>query len=102
MCDGLYVALDKWDDFVCKPYDRGFELDLFERVVNNITHVKHIAIPEVVLRNEVASLHEMFGNFPNLKVLFIVIDAQPDLQFVDNDTKVQQRWEFESTQGKPF
>ncbi len=33
----------------------------------------------------------------NLKVLFIIIDAQPDLQSADNDIKMQQQWKFKST-----
>lgn len=43
-----------------------------------------------------------FQYFFNLKVLFIIVDAQPDLQSADNDMKVQRRWEFESTQGGGF
>lgn len=35
-------------------------------------------------------------------MLFIVVDAQPDLQPADIDVKVQRRWEFESTQGGAF
>lgn len=44
----------------------------------------------------------MFHYFFHLEVLFIIVDAQPDLQSADNDMKVQRRWEFERTQGGAF
>lgn len=102
MRDALYIALDKWDDFLCEPDDRQFQPDLFELLVDIKSDLTRIAVPEALLRSEVATLPEMFRNFFNLKVLFIIVDAQPDLQSADNDVKVQRRWEFESTQGGAF
>ncbi|KAI4128809.1 MAG: hypothetical protein LQ347_004030 [Umbilicaria vellea] len=102
MRDTLYVALDKWDDFLCEPDDRLSQPDLFEQLVDIKPDVTRIAVPEVLLQSEVATLPEMFRYFSNLKVLYIIVDAQPDLQSADNDMKVQRWWEFESTQGGAF
>lgn len=33
-------------------------------------------------------------------MLFIIVGTQTDLQFADNDMKVQRRWELESRQGE--
>lgn len=97
MRDALYVALDKWYDFLCEPNDRRFEPDLFEQLVGFKSDLTRIAVPEALLPSNVTLLSEMFQYFFNLKVLFIIVDAQPDLQSADNDVKVQRRWEFEST-----
>ena len=102
MRDALYVALDKWDDFLWEPDDRQFQPDLFEQLVDIKSNLTRIAVPEALLRSEVATLPEMFRYFFHLKVLFIIVGAQPDLQTADNDTRVQRRWEFESTQGGAF
>jgi len=102
MRDALYIALDQWEDFLCEPYDRQSEPDLFEKIVDVKEDLTRIAVPEALLRSEVASPPEMFWSFYNLKVLFIIVDAQPDLQSADNDMKVQRRWEFESTHGGTF
>jgi hypothetical protein len=100
--DALYVALDKWDDFLCEPVDRQYQPDLFEKLVVIRQDVTRIAVPEALLRSEVAALSDMFRYFFQLKVLFIIIDAQPDMRSADNDMKVQRRWEFESTRGGAF
>ena len=102
MCDALYIALDKWDDFLCEPDDRLSQPDLFEQLVDIKSELTRIAVPEALLRSELATLPEMFRYFLDLKVLFIVIDAQPDLQSAENDVKVQRWWEFDSTQGGAF
>ena len=102
MRDALYVALDKWNDFLCEPDDRQFEPDLFEQLVDVKSDLTRIAVPEALLRSEAATLPEMFRYFFSLKQLIIIVDAQPDLQSADDDTNVQRRWEFESTQGGAF
>ncbi len=101
MRDALYIALDRWDDFLCEPSDRLFQLDLFDQLIVVSTDLTRIAVPEALLRSEVAKLDDMFANFEP-RVLFIIVDPQPDLQSADNDMKVQRRWEFESTQGGAF
>ena len=100
--DALYVALDKWDDFLCEPDDRLSQPDLFEQLVDIKSDLTRVAVPEALLRSEAATIPEMFRYFFQLKVLFIIVDAQPDLQSADNDVKVQRRWEFEGSQGGAF
>lgn len=102
MRDALYVALDKWDDFLREPDDRLFERDLIDELVDSKPDLTLLAVPIALLRNEVASLVEMFRYHCNLKVLLIIVDPQPDLQSADKDAKVQHRWDFESTQGGAF
>ncbi len=100
--DVLYVAFDKWDDFLTEQYDRQSEPDLFEKLVNIEANITYIAVPEALLRSETSSLNEMIQLFSRIEVLFIIVDAPPDLQCADNDIKVQRRWELESTQGGSF
>lgn len=102
MRDALYLALDKWDDFLCEPDDRQFQPNLFEKLVDIKPDLTCIAMPEALLRNEVTTISEMFRYFFHVEVLLIIVDAQPDLQSADNVMKVQRRWEFESTQGGAF
>ncbi|KAL9630073.1 MAG: hypothetical protein Q9164_006597 [Protoblastenia rupestris] len=100
--DALYIELNKWMDFLCEPDDRRFQPDLFEQLLVTETDLKRIAVPEALLRSEVATLPEMLRHFFNLKVLLIIVNAQPNLQSGDNDMKVQRRWEFECAQGGAF
>ena len=102
MRDAVYIALDKWDYFLCEPYDRQFQPDVYEQLINIETDITRIAVPQALLQSEAATIPEIFLWFLNLKVLLIVVDAQPDLQSTDNDMKVQRRWEIESTQGGAF
>ena len=100
--DALYIALDKWDDFLCEPIDRQSQPDLIEQLVDIKADLTRIAVPEALLRSEVATLPEMFRHYFNLKVLFVIANTQPGLQFADKDMKAQWWWEFESTQGGAF
>ena len=102
MRDALYVALNRWDDFLCEPDDRLSQSDLFEQLVDIKSDLTRIAVPAALLRSEVASLPEMFRYSFNVKVLLVVVDPQPDLQSADNDVKVQHWWDFESIQGGAF
>ena len=102
MRDALYVALDRWDDFLCEPDDRLSLPDLFEQLVDNKSDLTRIAVPVALLKSELASLSEMFRYFFNLKALFVVVDPQPDLQPAGNEVKVHHRWDFESIQGGAF
>ncbi|KAE8453285.1 hypothetical protein EG329_011352 [Mollisiaceae sp. DMI_Dod_QoI] len=102
MRDTLYIALDKWDDFLCEPNDRLFQPDLLQRNVDIKPNLTRIAVPEALLRIQDAALPEIFWYFFHLKELFIVVDPQPDLESADNDMKVQRRWEIESTPGGAF
>ena len=100
--DALYIELDKWNDFLREPDDRQDQPDIFGQLVDVKPNLTRIAIPEALLRNQVDTLSEMFRYFFHLEVLFIIVDAQPDLQSLDSDAKAQRRWEFESTQGGAF
>lgn len=102
MHDALYIALDRWEDFLNEHYDRQAEPDLLLKLVNVVTNITYIAVPEALLRSETSSLNEMIWLFSRIEVLFIIVDAPPDLQCADNDIKVQRRWELESTQGGSF
>ncbi|MCJ1304479.1 hypothetical protein MMC08_007291 [Hypocenomyce scalaris] len=79
------MAVDKWNDFLCEPDDRRFQPDLFGHLVDVQPDLTRIAVPEALLR-----------------MLLIIVNAQPDLQSADNNMKPQRRWEFESTQGGAF
>ena len=102
MRDALYIELNKWTDFLCEPDDRRFQPDLYEQLLDIKTDLTQIAVPEVLLQSEVATLPEMLRHFFNLKVLLIVVNAQPDLRSGDDDVKVQRRWDFESTESRAF
>lgn len=58
-------------------------------------------MPQALLRKVAASIPALFEWFSGLIVLFIVIDAQPDLHLKDNEMS-QQRWELESSQRRAF
>lgn len=50
-----------------------------------------------MLQTDVAVIYGMFEFFFEPKVLFIIVDMQPD--FKDNDMKMQQQWELGSSRG---
>lgn len=102
MRDALYISLDTWGDFLNEQYDRQGEPDLLFKLVNVVADITYIAVPEVLLRSEIGSLYEMIWLFPRIEVLFIIIDAPPNLQRADNEMNMQRRWELESTQGGSF
>ena len=53
--DVLYVAREKWEDFLHEPDDRCFHPDLVDQMVTNImANVTHIAISEILLRSEIS------------------------------------------------
>ena len=100
--DTLYVALDRWDDFLREPDDRLSQPDLFGQLVDVKADLTRIAVPEALLRREVDTLPEMLRNFFRLRVLSIIVGAPPALQSADDDVKVRQRWEFRSARGAFF
>jgi hypothetical protein len=108
MHDALYIPLDIWYDFFHEPYDRQLQPDLEQHnfgVDCNLTPTR-IAAPEALLRSEATRLPSILAEsgwwFPKLEVLFIIVEAQPDLQPVENDMKVQRRWEVCIVQGGAF
>lgn len=111
--DALYVALDQRDDFLMEVLNRLFT-DLFETMVSVGCEVRCIAVPETLLhaqfftqetpQNGSSWLNVLFDltDFSNIRKLLVIIDEPADLQFADNDLKVQRRWEFQGTQGGSF
>jgi hypothetical protein len=98
--DALYVGREKWIDFLCDPSDTLFQPELLNQHADVDSDLTRLALPEGLLQqdNWVDDLPEMFRHFFGLRELLIIVGAQPNLQSVDNDKKVPQRWEFESAQ----
>lgn len=98
MCDTLYVPLDKKPDFLNEYRQttrwRGLGGQGFYYSVRS--KLTYIAIPEALLEDADIS-DEMFQNFFDPKVHFIIANTQPD--FEDNGMKVQQQWNLETFQG---
>jgi len=54
--DVLYIALDKWDEFLREPDDRCFQPDILGQIITvKSADVTRIAVPEALLRGEVAA-----------------------------------------------
>lgn len=100
MCDALYVAPDKWDDFLDEPHDRLFEPDHFGQHIQTHPALRYLAVPEAHFQS--GDLGGIFEYFHGVQVLLIVIGAQPDLQSINDSKKLQHRWEFESAPGGVF
>lgn len=91
--DTLYVAPNKFDDFVCEPWDRAFEPDLLGRMITSGPSVRRIAVLESLFQTMILGIDEVFHQYGGVQVIFIIVNAHDDM-------KVQQRWELENTQGK--
>ncbi|MCJ1387964.1 hypothetical protein MMC18_000807 [Xylographa bjoerkii] len=125
--DALYVAVDKWHEFLCEPDDRCFQTDMIDHLVHTqYADVTRIAIPEMLFRGEgevaaaladlivitvpfsciekyLADLQNLQARyFGQLKVLFIMVNTPLDLQPVNNDLKMQPRWEFKNIEEGTF
>ncbi|KAI9722706.1 MAG: hypothetical protein M1812_001637 [Candelaria pacifica] len=100
--DALYIPVDKWNDFLREPDDRLFQPDLVDQLVDTKSDITRIAVPEALLRKEAGMLSEVFRHFFNLEELVVIGDVQPDLRSMDEDSKAQRPWEFESTQEGAF
>ena len=51
--DTLYIAVDKWDEFLCEPDDRCFQPDMVEQFIHvHPANVTRIAVPEALFRGE--------------------------------------------------
>lgn len=77
---------------ICKNRQYPVFVDNFNRIsLNSLStfesDLTRITVPEALLRSKITTLSEMFQYFFNLKVLSIIVDAQPDLQSADNDIK---------------
>jgi hypothetical protein len=125
--DALYIALDKWDEFLCEPDDRCFQPDMVEQFIHvQPADITRIAMPEALFRGEgevavalaelmvitipFSFLYLYFSDlrklqdrfFGQLQVLFIMVDTPLDLQATNNGMKIQPRWELENIEGGAF
>lgn len=98
LSDALYVPFDKIFDFLNEHWQitRGLRLGVQGYHYSVQPKLTNIAIPEALL-HDADIIDEMFENFFDPKVLFIIVDTHPD--FEDNSMKVQQQWNLESFQG---
>lgn len=96
-CDVLYVPPDKKRSFLNEHWDKTRETGIQFVQFTTEQHLTCVAIPEALLHKNSYIICDIFENLWNPKVLFIILDTQPD--FEDNDTKVQQQWKLESFQG---
>ena len=125
--DVLYIAVDKWNEFLCEPDDRCFQPDMVDQFIHvHPANITRIAMPEALFRGEgevAAALAELiviiisfsffdlwFSDlqqsqdryFGQLRVLFIMVDTPLDLQPVKNGMKMQPRWELKNVKGGAF
>ena len=95
--DALFVACDKWDDFLWEPDRRLSKMDLFDKLVSWSPALTHVAVSVALLRTELDSLSSMFEYFFNLKVLLVIMKTHSDLPSAGKGVQAQQcRWEYES------
>lgn len=91
VCDVLYIALDKWEEFLREPDDRRSEPDLILQVIaNRWANIRRIAVPEALLqlpRSEpggpldMACLPEiMVGSFHSRFARFLLVYMVSNLQ----------------------
>ncbi|KAI1876880.1 uncharacterized protein JN550_000952 [Neoarthrinium moseri] len=100
--DILFVEFDKWEDFICEPDDRHFEPDIQGKMVSLSSDLTQIALPEALLLKEADTLPELFRSYFNVRVLFVIINEQPELQHDGDSTKPQAPWKVDSAQGGAF
>jgi len=103
--DALYVSLEKWIEFFSDPFETHWQRpELLNRQAQVDSDLTRLALPERLLQrdNWANCLSELFQYYFGLRELLIVVGAQPNLQSVDNEKKVQQRWELESAQQGAF
>lgn len=51
--DVLYIAVDKWNEFLCEPHDRMCQPDMVEKYIHSeAVNITRIAIPEELFRGE--------------------------------------------------
>ena len=55
-------------------------------------------MPEAFFQHDIP-LSDLFHFYCSLEKVFIILDAQSDIQSEMNDLKMQRRWELQSTQG---
>ncbi|KAF7622111.1 hypothetical protein F9C07_8145 [Aspergillus flavus] len=97
--DTLYISLKTWDDFSNEPYEIVFPPDHGSGYYNCAPPAfTRIAVPEAFFQHDIP-LSDLFHFYCSLEKVFIIPDAQSDIQSEMNDLKMQRRWELQSTQG---
>jgi hypothetical protein len=97
--DVLYSASKNWFDMLTEPTDRSFQPDLLDKNIQVAwpPGTRRIALPESIIRHDAATLSELFDGYYCPNMLYIIINAAPelDLQATDCNTATQQRWVVE-------
>lgn len=101
--DALYIPLDQEAEALWECSDR-FDTDIAETLVSQQSDIRCVAVTQALLQSNQCLLEDLIGlgDFMNIRKLLVIINEPADLQFVDNDSEIQQRWEFKSTQGGSF
>jgi hypothetical protein len=72
--DTIYVSRSQWNDFICEPLERPFELDLVERHLGCPGPMfSTLAIDDWNLCNEENCLAELFDNYYTIWKVFVVV-----------------------------
>ncbi|XXG98226.1 hypothetical protein Hte_004548 [Hypoxylon texense] len=90
--DTVYVGPCQWDDLLREPFDRLFAPDLDGRAVDIHPGLVRIAMPESLVRDVATTLSELFDHYYDLRLLYIVVDAPPNLSLqAAHDAIAKQR-----------
>lgn len=97
--DALFIAGDQWNAMFHEPIDLMFD--------TGGEHEFHPGFRYLAITEELFA--DVFGKLPGvidswaleLLVLFVILDAPPDLHFQPSESKTQRRWELENLDGSP-
>ncbi|KAI1452116.1 hypothetical protein F4805DRAFT_46428 [Annulohypoxylon moriforme] len=73
--DTVYVAWEQWDDFLREPYERPFSSDLVEKALDVRSCLTRIAVLKPLLEDTHRTISELFENYWNIRVLYILVDT---------------------------
>ncbi|KAL4914054.1 hypothetical protein BDW62DRAFT_150456 [Aspergillus aurantiobrunneus] len=109
--DTLYVSQKQWSGFLCEPFDRIFEPDLLDRLVNcPPVAFTRLAVPAALLREDPDALEELFDNYYGINKVFVIVEGRPedvwhgdcdDDDDDDDDVRLREWWAVES-QGPTY
>lgn len=88
--DALYVAAEQLHDFSVEPYDRLFEPDLVNKNVSCTPVIRHIAVPESLIKGDQPTLDGEELDWYIVSTLFIIDDAYAHVK--SSDTKSRRRF----------
>ncbi|KAI0023024.1 hypothetical protein F4780DRAFT_777147 [Xylariomycetidae sp. FL0641] len=75
--DALYVPLDAWDQFLNEPVHRQTRPDLSDRLVDLLSPITRLAVPEAVLHRHIPELPEIFLYYFHVRELAVVFHELP-------------------------